>query len=305
MDFDGEVGAWLESIVGVCFGEELGCCLEEAGMDGDRADLVIRGFGGIDDEVHEDLLELGGVGECWGEVWLQSVFEGYFLTDGELEELHIFFYELADVEFPESEFGFAGVGEQLAAEVGSVFSGVVDFLEGGVGWAIGGEVEFGEADISDDGSEEVIEVVGDTAGEEAEAFEFLGFLELAVQFATGFFRLGAVGNFLEELGIGGSEFSGAESDEMFGAGFITLQGGKVEREKGGEDESSHEGCCGHVFSRADGPITGAAEEEVPRAAADADGLSDEGAGAEFGLSELGLAGLVLIVFNGGAEDRAS
>lgn len=94
LDFDGGVVAWLERVGVVGCGEELAGGMEQAGMDGDGADLVMHGFGSIDGEVHEDLLELGGVGEYWGQVSFELEVEGDFFTDGELDKLPVIFDEL-------------------------------------------------------------------------------------------------------------------------------------------------------------------------------------------------------------------
>ncbi len=238
--FGGEVGGAEEGGVGVL----------KAGGDVDVARAVADGVGGVDDEVHQDLLHLGGVGADGGKRFREAEAEAGFFADGELEEGGGVFDQGAKVDAFEDEAALAGVGEHLFAEVGGAEGGGFGLVELAVGVGALFEGHAGEGEVAEDAGEEVVEVVGDAAGEDAEAFEFLGFLEAAFKFATFLFSALALGGVLDDGdedgrgfgageeeadfdGVGGAVLaavSAFEGDEGFGAG---AEGGGELLEGGG------------------------------------------------------------------------
>src|SRR3954466_12482534 len=78
-------------------------------------------------------------------------------------------------------FLFPGVDHQLADNIGPVdgdFANLAAFLFGA---EAGLELGEGKLSLDEDGAEEVVEVMGNAAGERADAFQFLAFLNLLLR----------------------------------------------------------------------------------------------------------------------------
>lgn len=76
----------------------------------------------------------------------------------------------------------AGVAEELFNEFGGSGGGLAGTFQASFDFGlvtVGGE--FGEGDVAVDGGEEIVEVVGDAAGDQAQGPHFLGFAELAFE----------------------------------------------------------------------------------------------------------------------------
>ena len=145
---------------------------------------------GVDREVHQHLLELAGVGQHR----VQAAGEGGdqldVLAEGSAQHaLHggdggVEVEDLRPHHLP------AGEGEELAGEAGRPLAGPADLAEVGAGrLAARGPVRFaglleflgGERRVVEDHAEQVVEVVGDPAGELAEALQPLGLQQLLLR----------------------------------------------------------------------------------------------------------------------------
>ena len=98
-----------------------------------------------------------------------------------------FLDEFVDFDGGGDESSFSGVGEHLAGEVGGAAGGRFDVFEVVPGGGDRGKVVEGEVGMTENGGKYVIEVMGDAAGEDAEALELLGLLDLALEVEALFF----------------------------------------------------------------------------------------------------------------------
>jgi hypothetical protein len=141
-----------------------------------------EGVAGVDAEVEEDLFDLGAVahdaGGCIGGLGADA--------DSGVDAMAEEALDVGDDATHVSGFLFQSaaprVAEELFDEFGGAGGGLACALEAGFDLrfvAVRGE--FGEGDVAVDSGEEVVEVMGDAAGDEAEGAHFLGFAELALE----------------------------------------------------------------------------------------------------------------------------
>jgi len=138
---------------------------------------VGHGVAGVDGEVEEDLVDLGGVGLDGPEVGGDVVVEGDRFREGFLNERGDVAEEVFDLDDAVAAVGAVGEAEDLADEGGAAFGA---FFEGGDEADVVGirRVVTQHGSGEEHGREDVVEVVGDAGGEHAEAFEALGAEEL-------------------------------------------------------------------------------------------------------------------------------
>ena len=103
---------------------------------------------------------------------------------------------VGEVELLDEEAAAAGIGEHLAGEVRGAFGGILDFADESELRVAGGQQLGEEAGIAEHAGEDVVEVMRDAAGENAEALEFLGFAQPGLGLAA----LGDVGGGAEPAG---------------------------------------------------------------------------------------------------------
>ena len=108
------------------------------------------------------------------------------LAEGAVEQLLDLGDDVVEVEHPRLDDLAAGEGEQLVGQGGGAFGGPLDLSDVACqppaidsGWVRGGEFLGDERGVVEDHREQVVEVVGDPAGELAEDLQALGLLELA------------------------------------------------------------------------------------------------------------------------------
>ena len=108
--------------------------------------------------------------------------------------------------------------QHLGGQFGGPFGGAIDFAKGLQDTFANILLGLEKLDIAANDGEEIIEIVGDAAGELADGLHFLGLTESLL-------RPGAFGHFLLQLFIGNLEFVRAFRDHSFqfpsaGAGFL-------------------------------------------------------------------------------------
>ena len=156
---------------------------DAGGANGDFA-AVGHGVFGVDDEIHDDLFELAGIGagaadgggEAGGEFDI-------FADEGAEETLHVG-DDGVDVDDFEFEKLFAAESQELAGERGGAVGGLLNGFGFGMQRMAEGELVEHDFGIAADDHEEIVEVVGDAAGEAADGFHFLGLAELVFEHAA-------------------------------------------------------------------------------------------------------------------------
>src|SRR6185369_4615704 len=90
----------------------------DTGGEGEHAAAGGDGLRGVDDEVHDHLSELRGIGADGGQAGGEVEAQDAVLCDGDLQQVGGVLDELVEVEALDHEPVLAGVGEHLLAEVG-------------------------------------------------------------------------------------------------------------------------------------------------------------------------------------------
>jgi hypothetical protein len=140
-----------------------------------------HGIAGVDAQVEHDLLKLALIGEQRREPGLQINIEGHRARKCLREQSDEVAGEVVHVDRREAQLGLATEREDLADEAAGALGRAVDFaqalLQGGgrLGALL---AEFG---VAVDDREEVIKIVGDAAGEGAEALHFLGLAQFVFE----------------------------------------------------------------------------------------------------------------------------
>jgi len=159
------------------------------GLDGVPSDdfefpSVGESISGVESEVDEDLFDLGGIDSDQAEVFGEVEFQADFFADEASEEVFDSPDGLIEIEDDGFDSLSASEGEELSGEGGGAVSGILDgfetFLGGGRHPGLGQE----HVGVARDDGEEVVEVVGDSSGEESDGFHFLGVLELFLEVAA-------------------------------------------------------------------------------------------------------------------------
>ena len=88
----------------------------------------------------------------------------------------------------------AAEGENLGDEVAGAVARGDDVLDVGAEWMGGCQVEVGELGVAKDDAEDVVDIVGDAAGEGADGFELLSLAELALEFEALLLLVDVVGD---------------------------------------------------------------------------------------------------------------
>ena len=170
---------------------------------GDGA-TVFHGITGVDHEVEEQGGEFVAVADD-GDVG--AGFNGFEQLDldaaGVAHEARGLVDDFAQVEGLVLGRGAAGEGEEVAAEVGAAFGGLDDDLEVG---ALGVVDRFAQGQLAhgDDAGEDVVVLVGDAAGEEADGLEMFGLEELLAR-VEGLGDVGEADHGVVRFGHGGFE----------------------------------------------------------------------------------------------------
>ena len=174
-----------------------GVLVDEGVVEADGEFASARhGVARVDDEVHEDLLDLARVGSDLAQVRVHDDGEFDVFADGAVEEALDFAERGGEVDYLGGDHLAAAEGEQLVGEFGGALAGglnVGDLLAQGVGGGHEGQQEIA---VAEDDGEGVIEVVGDAAGQAADGLHLLGLAEL---FFQAFVALDEAFNLMDEF----------------------------------------------------------------------------------------------------------
>ncbi len=160
--------------------------LVEGDAGGANADFAAVGHGvfSIDDEIHDDLLELTGIGASATDGGSETGGEFDIFADERAQEaLHIGDdgVHVDDLEF---EKLLAAEGEKLTREGSGAIGGLLNGFGLDVQRVFGSELIEENFGIAADDHEQIVEVVSDASGETADGFHFLRLTELIFEDAT-------------------------------------------------------------------------------------------------------------------------
>ena len=143
--------------------------------------LAADGFGRIDQQIHHHLLHLRDVGFDGGDGVVQIQFQVHVSGDGHLQQRLVLPHQFGETHRFHDEPSLAGIRQQLPGEFGGALTGA-----NGIVHERRYRMKFGkhlqrEAGVAHNADQEVIEIVRDASGEDAQAFEFRRFADLVVQ----------------------------------------------------------------------------------------------------------------------------
>ncbi len=141
----------------------------------------LEGLGGVGDEVHHHLTQLRRVALDRGELLGEAPLDGHRRRRDRVEEVRGVLEQAVEVEPADDEAPLARVGEELLGQVGGAHRGVLDVLELLAHRRLRRQLAQGEVGVTEHGDEQVVEVVGDPAGEHAQALELLRLLQLRLE----------------------------------------------------------------------------------------------------------------------------
>ncbi len=171
--------------------------LDVSGLNGELPALG-HGVAGIDRQVHDHLLDLSGVGFDRSKISARDHDQVDVFADQAVQHFQVFRDDAVEVDNLRRQHLLAAEGEQLASECSGALSGSSDFLGGPAQRGVGPDTLQEELGVSRDHHEQVVEVMGDAAGEATDGFHLLGLAELLLQGAA----FGDVlGEQLEEDGV--------------------------------------------------------------------------------------------------------
>ena len=157
---------------------------------------IRHGIASVDGQVHDDLLDLVGIGAHGASLRIEREHHINILSNQALEHL----LEVADYivhrDVPRLADLAAAEGQKLACQATPVHGRFHDFRHGLVQRVIGGKFVQRHLRIAGNYGDQVVEIVRHTAGETADSVELLSLLELR-------FKLQALGDVLRELLIVG------------------------------------------------------------------------------------------------------
>src|SRR5579884_1000759 len=176
-DLDGEIAAGQQSVGGKAARGQ-GVRVDAPGGDPNRAAAAVDGFGRVQDHVQEKLLELPGIGGDRRQVLQQVHGDPDRAGNRRADHADDFANERRDFDLANVKLAFAGVRQQLAGQGRGLLPGFDDIADVAVQGVIRAHFAEHQAGVADDAGQQIVEVVRDSAGQNAEAFEFLPLLHL-------------------------------------------------------------------------------------------------------------------------------
>ncbi len=250
----------------------------EPDVAGGDADLAAAGHGvaGVDDEVHDHLFELALVDADRGEVGCVLDAERHLVGEQAVQQVGEFGERVLEVDDGRAQGLLAREGEELADEGGGAVGVLADLHE--VAVLLVGDVVAHEEQVAVavDRGQEVVEVVGDAAGELADGLHLLGLDELGFQ-----------GLELGRVGEDGEDRGRAVED---GAGEGDLQEDLLPVDGGPGDLGAAEGAALAGVGDALGDRAAEALDQGGELDAGAGAGAEQGAGGAVGVGEAALGG---------------
>ena len=147
------------------------------------------GFRGIGHEVHDQLLHLSGISRDEWQIRGEVVAHHRLLGNGDRQELGHLQHQPVQVDLHDLQPSLAGIGEELAGQIGGPEGGLFDLLQDGLSGAFRGKPHGPQVRVAQDDRQEVVEVMGDAPGQDPQALQLLGL----AQGVLGLLPLGDVG----------------------------------------------------------------------------------------------------------------
>ncbi|OPZ59351.1 MAG: hypothetical protein BWY86_01241 [Candidatus Aminicenantes bacterium ADurb.Bin508] len=146
----------------------------------DQLSPLRHGVTGVDAEVQNHLLELSGVPFDDGVVPPVLNNDFYPLVEGLAENLHRLLDDVQKVHGPDIVLSPSGEGQKLACQLRRSFRALLDGFDVGEEGVFPLDLQLHQGGIPEDTAQDVVEIVGDSPGQEADALHLLLLKELAL-----------------------------------------------------------------------------------------------------------------------------
>jgi len=140
-----------------------------------------HGLEGIGAQVHENLMELGGIGLADDRPRRRLHRDADVAGQGGRDEPHGLGHDVHHVDGLKAGLGGPGKGQDLLDQPAAALPGPQHALEIRLHGIVRGKPQHGQFGGVDDRGENIVEIVGDAAGQGADSFHLLGLEELAFQ----------------------------------------------------------------------------------------------------------------------------
>src|SRR5438309_2056624 len=188
-------------------------------LDRERAAVRHR-VASVDRKVEEHLVDLTGVGANGAEGWRQDGDQLHLLSNQAAQHLVRVGDDVVQVEDPRLDGLAAAEGQQLPREVAGGLRGATDLVEILAMGAVGGKVEKDQIRVPENRRQDVVEIVGDPAGQRAKGVHLLRLPQLLLElFALGDVHQGA----LDDLFAGFTRDQGHVREHPYLAAVLTPQ----------------------------------------------------------------------------------
>ncbi len=153
------------------------------------APLALHGIGRVDEQVHQHLLQLGGVGHDF--IVVDPVFHPQLTLAREARSHHLarLLDEVGEVHLLQFGRRLPAKGEQLTHQPVGVAGGLQGLLQRLVAGVFGVQVFGGQTDPAGDGRQRIVEIVRDATGQPTERLGLLALHQLHLQRLMAFMRL--------------------------------------------------------------------------------------------------------------------
>ncbi len=150
--------------------------------DHHRARVTLsNGLRAIEDEIHNELLNLPRIGLDGGEARSEVQLDVHHLGDGRAYQRLDFPDQLREVDSLQHKPALTRVGQQLARQIGRAFAGAHNLPEISPDGSGVREFRQSQTGVSEYPGEQVIEIVRDAPGEQAQALQLLSVLEVTFE----------------------------------------------------------------------------------------------------------------------------
>ena len=139
-------------------------------------------MGGVDAQVHDDLMDLGRIGQDQESDGIERLADLDARRQGRLQEFHGFLHDARHFHEAPRLLLRAAERNDLLDELPAPVRRFDDEVQVARGRAVLGGVERSDLGIDEDRNEDVIEIVGDAAGQSAESVDLLGAADDVVPF---------------------------------------------------------------------------------------------------------------------------
>ena len=153
------------------------------GLDGEFAALR-HGIAGVDRQIHDDLFDLAGIGAHRAQFRARDHYQIDVFADQPGEQFEVFGDDGVQIEDLGSEHLLAAESQKLPGEGGGAIGGIGNLLGRPAHAGVGPDAIQQKFGVAGDDHQQIVEVVGNAAGQTTDGFHFLRLAKLLLEGAV-------------------------------------------------------------------------------------------------------------------------